>query len=439
MKDSFDIAIIGGGILGLATGRALLERHDVSLTVLEAEPELALHQTGRNSGVIHAGLYYKPGSLKASLCTEGREAMYAYCEQRGIRYEQCGKLVVATNEAEIPRLEELHRRGSANGLGGIVRLNEAEVREREPHVRCVAGLFVPQTGIVNFGDVARAIAHDVMKAGGTVRTNARLVKVRRSGAGFELEHSGGVVRCGYLVNCAGLHADRVARLCGVKPQVRIIPFRGEYYELRHDRRGLLRNLVYPVPDPQFPFLGVHFTRMHDGRVEVGPNAVLSLARHGYGRLSFHLGDAVESLAWRGFWRMARKHWRAGAAEQYRSLNMAAFVRAAQALVPEVSRGDLRWSRAGVRAQAVDQSGRLLDDFCFEESENAVHVLNAPSPAATSSLAIGRRIADRVGVEASAVERRSKSDEVLMLGGSEHPVLPEPTEAAHVSLTEVRGE
>lgn len=392
--ESVDVAVIGGGILGIAVARALLQVPGPSLVVLEAESELGLHQTGRNSGVIHSGLYYRPGSLKATLCGEGRVALYELCEARGIEHQRCGKLVVATHAREIPLLDGLERRGRANGLTGVRRVGAAEIREHEPHVAGIGGLFVPETGIVDFGRVTAALAEDVIGNGGDIRTGARLIAVERDARGYVLHHAAGDLRSRFLVNCAGLQSDRVARLCGVEPSVRVVPFRGEYYALRPERRGLVKNLVYPVPDPSLPFLGVHFTRMMNGSVEVGPNAVLALARNGYHRTSLRPADILEIVSWPGFWRMAAKHWRSGIAEQHRSWSPQAFVRAARTLVPEVGREDLSWARAGVRAQAVDRTGRLLDDFHLEETETAIHVLNAPSPAATAALAIAGRIAER---------------------------------------------
>ncbi|NIQ83613.1 MAG: L-2-hydroxyglutarate oxidase [Acidobacteria bacterium] len=384
----FDSAVIGGGILGLATARAV----GGAVVVLEAEDTLAAHQTGHNSGVIHSGLYYKPGSLKADNCARGREAMYAFCEEHEIPNERCGKLVVATSTRERPWLEELERRGKANGLSGLKRLDADELREYEPHVAGVAGLHVPDTGIVDFGRVSEAIADDVRRQGGEIRTGARLIGFRRKGGLLALETTAGDFRARNLINCAGLQSDRVARLCGVQPSVRIVPFRGEYYRLERGKTSLVRNLIYPVPDPSFPFLGVHFTRMIDGGVEAGPNAVWALKREGYTRTSFSAADTASALTWPGFWKMAGRHWRTGCGELWRSWNKAAFVRALQRLVPEVRGTDLAPHGAGVRAQAVARDGSLLDDFAIERAENQLHVLNAPSPGATASLAIGETLA-----------------------------------------------
>ncbi len=387
-----DVAVVGGGIVGVATAMAVLARARVSLAVVEKEPRLAAHQTGNNSGVIHSGLYYRPGSLKARNCTAGREALLRFCSEHGIPAERCGKVVVATRAEQLPVLEELRRRGEANGLVGLRRLGPEEVREVEPHAAGVAGLFVPQTGIVDYVRVTEAYAEEVRRGGGEVMLGAPVRKIARDGAGMVLETGRGEVRCRFLVNCAGLHSDRVARLAGVEPGVLIVPFRGEYYRLAQGREGLVRNLLYPVPDPEFPFLGVHFTRMVGGGVEAGPNAVLALKREGYTRSSFSLRDTATTFAYPGFWRMARSYWRMGLGEYWRSFHKRAFVRALQALVPEIEPADLTPGGAGVRAQALDRSGRLLDDFRIVEGERQVHVLNAPSPAATASISIGATVA-----------------------------------------------
>lgn len=387
-----DVAVVGGGIVGVATAMAVLARARVSLAVVEKEPRLAAHQTGNNSGVIHSGLYYRPGSLKARNCTAGREALLRFCSEHGIPAERCGKVVVATRAEQVPVLEELRRRGEANGLVGLRRLGPGEIREIEPHAAGVAGLFVPQTGIVDYVRVTEAYAEEVRRGGGEVMLGAPVRKVARDGNGMVLETDKGEVRCRFLVNCAGLHSDRVARLAGVEPGVLIVPFRGEYYRLAQGRDGLVRNLVYPVPDPEFPFLGVHFTRMVGGGVEAGPNAVLALKREGYTRWSFSLRDTATTFAYPGFWRMARSYWRMGFGEYWRSFDKRAFVRALQALIPEIQPADLTPGGAGVRAQALDPSGRLLDDFRIVEGERQVHVLNAPSPAATASISIGATVA-----------------------------------------------
>ena len=389
---TYHMAVVGGGIVGLATALALHEAGTGSLIVLEAESQVAAHQTGHNSGVIHSGLYYKPGSLKATLCTQGRQLLLDFCEQEGIAYETCGKLVVALTRDELPRLDALAERGAANGLQ-LRPLTAAELKEYEPHVAGIAGLWVPETGIVNYKEVAAAMERRLVAAGVEVRKGWRLAACRRQPEKLVLVSAGGdEVGARNLVTCAGLHSDRVARLCGVEPGVRIMPFRGEYYELAEARRSLVRNLIYPVPDPQFPFLGVHFTRRIDGKVEAGPNAVLALRREGYGKFSFRPGDAWEIAMNRGFWTLARRYWRMGAGEYYRSYSKYAFWRALQRLLPDIEVDDLRPAGAGVRAQAMAPDGQLVDDFHFASAWRMLHVLNAPSPAATASLAIGRNIA-----------------------------------------------
>jgi len=392
----YDIAVVGGGIVGLATALALLtEQHVASVIVLEAEKQVAAHQTGHNSGVIHAGLYYRPGSLKARLCAEGRTRLYAFCQEHGIPCENTGKLVVALTPAEVPRLEALYERGMANGLH-LKRLAADELREYEPHVAGLAGLWVQETGIVDYGQVAEAYAHQVQMAGGRVRTNRRIRRVRRLPDRIVLETELEEIECRNLIACAGLQADRVAQRCGVEPGVRIVPFRGEYYTIRPERRDLVRGLVYPVPDPQFPFLGVHYTRRVDGSIEAGPNAVLALRREGYGKLSFRAADAWSTLSYGGFWRLAGRYWRTGGGEIYRSFSRYAFWRALQRLTPDLEVEDLVPGGAGVRAQALAPDGKLVDDFHIVSAYRQIHILNAPSPAATASLAIGSHVARLAG-------------------------------------------
>jgi L-2-hydroxyglutarate oxidase len=400
---TFDVAVVGGGIVGTATALAIAQRGDLSVVVLEAEEALAAHQSGHNSGVVHSGLYYKPGSLKARLCVEGAAALYRFCAEEGIACEHCGKLVVATRADELPRLDELARRGAANGLGELRRLGAAEIQEIEPHAEGIAALFVPQAGIADYPAVVRAYARRVAAGRGEVWTGARVEAVRREGGGLYLATRRGDVRCRLLVNCAGLQADRMARLCGTVPDVSIVPFRGEYYELAAERRHLVRALIYPVPDPRFPFLGVHLTRTVDGRVEAGPNAVLALRREGYSWRDVSLRDLAETARWPGFWRLMRRTWATGMGEVWRSLVRGAFVRDLQRLVPELAEGDLLRGGSGVRAQAVDRAGRLVDDFHILPGELALHILNAPSPAATASLAIGEHIAARA---AAALDLRA---------------------------------
>ena len=403
---SCDVAVIGGGIVGMATARELLTRDPgLSLVVLEAEERLAAHQTGNNSGVIHSGLYYKPGSLKARYCVEGREAMYQFCREHGIAHERCGKIVVATREEQLPALQELERRGRANGLQGLRTLSADELREYEPHVAGIAGLHVAETGIVDYPQVTRTLADLVQAAGGTVRLTSRVLACRPGSSELILETTQGEVSCRFLVNCAGLQSDRIARLCGVEPGVRIVPFRGEYYELVPEKHHLVRNLIYPVPDPRFPFLGVHFTRMIHGGIEAGPNAVLALKREGYSWSKFSLRDVLDMARYGGFWRMVSRYWKTGMGELHRSLSKAAFLHALQELLPELRLEDIHPAGAGVRAQALTPTGALVDDFHIVTAERMVHVLNAPSPAATASLCIARGIADEAAAHASCPSPR----------------------------------
>jgi L-2-hydroxyglutarate oxidase len=388
----YDIAVVGAGIVGLSVARALSRQRRVRVAVLEAEPRPATHQTGHNSGVIHSGLYYRPGSLKARNCLAGRDALYRFCEQNGVSHENCGKLVVATREDELERLDGLERRGRDNGLTGLRRLRGEELREREPHVAGIAGLWVPQTGIVDFTEVARVLVRHLREHDGELRTSFRVETVRRCSDGFVLRSDGDEVEARHLINCAGLHSDRIARRCGLRPGVRIVPFRGDYYQLKPSREHLVRNLIYPVPDPRFPFLGVHLTRMIRGGVEAGPNAVLALKREGYSRVSFSAPDLFEMLSYGGFWRMAARFWRTGLGELRRSLSRRAFATALRRLVPELLDSDVTRCGSGVRAQAVTPDGRLLDDFRILANERMLHVLNAPSPAATAALSIGDSVA-----------------------------------------------
>jgi L-2-hydroxyglutarate oxidase len=389
----FDVAIIGGGIVGLASALALVEAGHRRVIVVEAEGELAAHQTGNNSGVIHSGLYYKPGSLKARNCAAGREQMYRFCAEHGIAHERCGKIVIACDPTELPALDELERRGRANGLEEMRRITPEEAKEIEPHVACIAALQVPETGIVDYRQVSAKYAELIRAADGLVETSRRAIGFRRLADGITLETSSGPLRCRNLVNCGGLWSDRVARMCGVDPKLQIIPFRGEYHELRRDREFLVKHLIYPVPDPRFPFLGVHFTRMIKGGIECGPNAVLAMARAGYSWRKIAPRDLLQLGAYSGFWRMASKYWRMGFGEMYRSVSKRAFVTGLQRLIPEVQSEDIVAAGAGVRAQAVEPNGALVDDFRIVEAKNMIHVLNAPSPAATASLSIGKSIAE----------------------------------------------
>ena len=390
-----DFAVIGGGIVGLSTARSLLRRYSgAGVLVLEKEAGWARHQTGHNSGVIHSGVYYKPGSLKARFSKEGGERLVEFCREHGIAYEICGKVIVATKPEEIPSLRNLYERGVKNGLE-VEKIGPEELKELEPHATGIAALKVPSTGIVDFVGVTAAFAKMVAREGGELRTGAEVTGISETGDGVELRTPGESFRARVLVNCAGLYSDRVAALSGVDAGAKIVPFRGEYYELEPERRYLVRNLIYPVPDPNFPFLGVHFTRSVEGGVEAGPNAVLGLAREGYKKTDLNARDMAETLSYPAFWRLVGRNWRTGAGEVWRSLSKKAFVRGLRRLVPEVEEDDLVPTEAGVRAQALMKDGALIDDFLIVEGERSVHVLNAPSPAATACIPIGESIADRV--------------------------------------------
>ena len=389
------VVIIGGGIVGLASALALVQRSDPPLVVLEKEPEVSLHQTGHNSGVIHSGIYYRPGSLKARLCVEGRRRLIEFCDAHRIPYELCGKLIVATRDSERPRLAELERRAAANGIPDVRRLSSSEVREIEPSVRSLEGLHVPATGIVDYRVVSQGYAQEIAAYGGEIRTRTAVTGLRREGDRLHVQTAEGSLRARAVVNCAGLFSDRVARWSGIEPPARIVPFRGEYFRLRADRRSIVRGLVYPVPDPELPFLGVHFTRTIHGEVEAGPNAVPALAREGYTWKEFHWRDVAETLTYRGTPRLLRRYGWTEVAEVHRSLSRAGFVRDLQRMVPSLTEDDLVPGGSGVRAQAVTPDGKLVDDFLIMDSPGAVHVLNAPSPAATASLAIGEYVCDVV--------------------------------------------
>lgn len=390
------IAVIGGGLVGLATARALQERFpSIPILVLEKEADVGRHQSGHNSGVVHTGLYYRPGSLKARLCVEGRRRMLAYLRERSLPFEGCGKLVVATRREELPALDELQRRARANGIGDVDRLEGRALSEREPAAAGLAALWVPGTGITDYRQVAAEYRRDVEAAGGEVRTGRSVQGGTTHPGGAELATSEGPISARYVVNCGGLYSDRLARALGDRVPVSIVPFRGEYFVLRPDRSGLLRGLVYPVPDPALPFLGVHFTRTIDGRIEVGPNAVWAAAREGYRRTDVRLGEAAWAWTDPGFLRVVRRHLRTGLYETFRSIDRATFARDLGRLVPSIVPDDLLPGGAGVRAQAVRSDGTLCDDFVFQEGAAALHVLNAPSPGATASLAIGEHIAGRV--------------------------------------------
>ena len=388
--------IVGGGIVGLATAYRLAERFPgASITLLEKERAVGLHQTGHNSGVLHCGLYYKPGSVKARLAVTGIRQMVEFCRENGIAHEVCGKLVVAADESEVPRLRDLEQRGAANGLEGLRWLSPDAMREIEPHVGGVAALRVPQEGIVDYAAVCAALVKRLEESGARVAVGARVVRLRRRPEEWTAETTAGEFSAGFLVNCAGLHSDRVAELAGERRDVRILPFRGEYYKIRPERQHLVRNLIYPVPDPAFPFLGVHFTRLIHGGIEAGPNAVLAFAREGYRKTDIRPADLFDSLSYAGFWRFLRRYPSMAWYELRRSFSRRLFCRALQRLVPEIQPGDLSSGGSGVRAHAITPEGELVQDFQLIARPNALHVLNAPSPAATASLAIGAEIAAMV--------------------------------------------
>lgn len=390
------VGIVGGGILGLAIGRELTRRYPgVEVHVFEKEDAVAAHQTGHNSGVVHAGIYYKPGSLKAQLCTRGRELLREFCQDRGLPYDECGKLVVAVDESEMGRLDALEKTATENKVPGLRRLDTAGIAEIEPHGAGIAALHSPATAITDFVAVAGAYAADIEAAGGTIFLSSTVTAIARRDGAVEVATAGGVHRVGRLVICAGLQADRVSAPVDGEASPRIVPFRGEYMLIEPAKRDLVRGLIYPVPDPRYPFLGVHFTRRVNGDVDVGPNAVLAFDREGYARRDVDLRDVRAIVGWPGFWRMARTHWRTGIKEIRGSLSKTAYMRDASRYVPEIGPDDVVRGSAGVRAQALDRDGSLVDDFRINETDGIVSVRNAPSPAATSSLAIAEYVVDRI--------------------------------------------
>ncbi len=390
------VAIIGGGLVGLSTAWALAQRHSgLSISVLEKEGGVARHQSGRNSGVIHSGIYYTPGSLKAELCREGREQLTAFCDEHAVAYDTCGKVIVAVTAEEVPRLEQIFGRGKQNGVRCDM-VDAVGIREWEPEARGVAGIHVPDVGIADYPGVANALRRLLESKGHRLVTGFEVASFERSKDGLTLRSSGKqTVQADFAINCAGLHSDRIARMAGKEPEMMIVPFRGVYYELRPEARRFCRNLIYPVPNPAYPFLGVHFTRMIDGRIEVGPNAVLTTAREGYDLRTWNWQDLSEAAGYPGFRRLAAQHWKMGLDEMHRTLSKRAYVKAVQGLVPDVRADDLLPCRSGIRAQALRSDGSMVDDFVMIDQEDALHVCNAPSPAATACLAIGGRIVDRV--------------------------------------------
>jgi L-2-hydroxyglutarate oxidase LhgO len=398
----YDVVIIGGGILGLSTAMQFVRRYpSVKIAVVEKEDSLATHQTGHNSGVIHSGIYYRPGSWKSRFCVAGVQKLVQFCDENEIEYERCGKAIVATHPSELGRLDDLYQRGVANGVAGLELVGPERLKEIEPHTYGVKALWAPNTGIVDYVKVANAYANRFQEAGGDIFTGAPVHGVAPSGDSLAVKTDRGTLIARNIINCAGLYADRIARMAGEKTDVQIIPFRGEYYTLRPESRHLVKGLIYPVPDPRFPFLGVHYTRNIHGGVEAGPNAVLAWAREGYRKSSFNLGESLGAVTFPGFWKMSMKHWKTGMSEMHRSYSKSVFVKDLQKLIPEIRAEDLASGGAGVRAQAVARDGALLDDFSIMRGRNAVHVLNAPSPGATSSLAIGEHLVD-LAVEAFGI-------------------------------------
>ncbi len=388
----YDIVVIGGGIVGLATALQIQNQNPaLKLLLLEKETELAKHQTGNNSGVIHSGLYYKPGSLKATNCIRGYHLLIDFCRQNGIPFDLCGKIVVATDEVEEPLLQNLFVRGEQNGLKNLKKLSASELKEYEPHVKGISGIFVPQTGIVDYKKVAEKYGELIKQKGGIINLGERVVDIRTTFDEISIVTEKTEYQAKLVINCAGLYSDKIARLTVKNLKVKIIPFRGEYFKLKKEKEYLVKNLIYPVPDPNFPFLGVHFTRMAKGGVEAGPNAVLAFSREGYKKSDINISELAETLAWPGFQKVAAKYWKTGFGEMYRSFSKAAFTKALQKLLPEIQEEDLVEGGAGVRAQACDRNGGLVDDFLILEEKQVINVCNAPSPAATSSLAIGESV------------------------------------------------
>lgn len=391
----YDFAIIGGGIVGLSTGAALGKKYpNAQILVLEKEDSWAKHQTGHNSGVIHSGIYYTPGSFKAKFARQGSQSMVSFCQEYGIEHDICGKVIVATKPTELPLLDHLYQRGLSNGLN-TNKITAEELKEIEPHVNGLAAIKVPMAGIVNYSEVCKTFVQLIKEKGGQLCLDTKVEQINENSTGVEIETNKGLFTTRFLINCAGLHSDRVAKLSGIKTDMKIIPFRGEYYELKPAKRHLVKNLIYPVPNPNFPFLGVHFTRMIGGKVEAGPNAVLGFKREGYSKKDFDLKDFTEVMTYLGFWKLASKYWKEGLDEMTRSFSKSAFVRSLQQLIPEIQAEDLDVAPSGVRAQALKADGSLVDDFHIIPGKNSIHICNAPSPAATASIEIGEAIVEQI--------------------------------------------
>lgn len=391
----YDMVIAGAGIVGLATAYKILEKNPhFSICIIEKETKVAAHQTGNNSGVIHSGIYYKPGSLKAVNCRKGRKMLLEFCDENEIPYDICGKVIVATSPDEFPSLYNIYNRGIENGLEGLKLLTGEEIKQYEPHAEGLKGLHVPQTGIIDYKVVCKKLAEIVEEKGGTIWFNNRVEKIITKPDGIEVITNKNLFTTKNLITCCGLQSDRIAKLTNPDLKIKIIPFRGEYYTIKKHRRELVKNLIYPVPDPLFPFLGVHFTRMIDGKVEAGPNAVFAFAREGYNKFDFDIRDLADSLFWKGFLKIASKYWKTGIGEFYRSYSKPAFTKALQRMLPEIQESDLDIGGSGIRAQACSSEGELIDDFLFIENKNILHIINAPSPAATSCLSIGETITQK---------------------------------------------
>lgn len=394
--EKFDIVIIGAGIVGMATAHQLKEKNpDLNIIVLDKEGAVSQHQTGHNSGVIHSGIYYKPGSLKAQNCKKGYKQLLAFCDKHSIDYDLCGKIIVASDGSELQALENIYNRGLENGLQGLKKINREEIKDYEPHCTGMAGIFVPQTGIIDYTVVTEKMAAIFQEKGGHLKLSEKVIGIRKTDKGYIVETTKGTYPTNIVVNCAGLYSDKIAEMTMGKLGIKILPFRGEYYDLIPERYGLVKNLIYPVPDPKFPFLGVHFTRMIDGGVEAGPNAVLAYGRESYDNKTVNIKELGEILGFSGFLKVGMKYWQMGLYEMYRSYSKTAFTKALQKLIPEIQKADLVKGSAGIRAQACDKNGNLIDDFLIFEDKYVVNVCNAPSPAATSCLSIGKTIAEKV--------------------------------------------